>query len=122
MGGIRKFVLIGLLAALLPGRSMAEEGGSTEENCLSRFDQYTTGLMSILRALQPLTSSDNLAQRCAGWTRHIRAHQELAKKFQAEPAECRNSELGKTLTDTLQDVIRQGEADHRDDGCEPTPR
>ena len=102
-------------------RAMAE-AESVDEKCLGRFDQYTNGLMSILRALQPLTSSENKVQRCAGWTRHIRAHQELAKKFEAEPEECRNSETGKILIDTLQDVIRQGEAELRDDGCGPAPR
>jgi hypothetical protein len=116
MREIRRIVLIGLLAASLPGRSLAQE------DCLDRLSQYTTSLMSILRAVQPLTSSNNRGQRCAGWDRHIRAHQELLRKFEAETAECRNSELGKTLVETLQEVIRQGEDERQGDRCGPTRR
>jgi hypothetical protein len=96
-------VTIVVLAAGLGTSAGAQE----KIDCLDRIGKLTTG------SLGGLLSESKPSGRCplAQWG--VRRHNEILKMYNAEPDECKKTDLGKSLGKTLRSLISQHARDVR---------
>jgi hypothetical protein len=95
-------VATALATALLLGAlsTLASAQDKTEEECLDITEKHIRAMAANLREQKP-------SGRCALAKWSLQRHQEMLRAFSIEPEECRKSQLGKKLEDTLKSRIRE---------------
>lgn len=95
---MRIWILAPLLVTM--ASSQPAQAQKTTNECLDIMSKYLNSLSNLLKEPKPNGA-------CAV-SKFLKGRQEdILKMYSAEPAECRSSELGKNLDNTLRTRVRQ---------------
>ena len=101
--------VIGLIVLGLPMPSHAQ-AKDDDESCLDKMSKYTHVLVGTLREPKP-------RGECALSKWVIERHGEILRMYDAEPEECKKTDLGKNVERTVKSIIRQETANLRKRSC-----
>jgi hypothetical protein len=102
-------IVIGLIVFGLPTPSHAQ-AKDDDEDCLQKMSKYTGILVGTLSEPKP-------RGECALSAWVIQRHNEILRTYDAEPEECKKTELGKNVERTVKSVIRQETNNRRRRSC-----
>jgi hypothetical protein len=97
---MRATLMLAAIAAIALSAAHANAEQKTEDECVDIVSKYIEVLGGTLREAKP-----SGACALARWSKN--RHEEILRMYNAEPAECRTTDLGKNLEKTLKVRISQ---------------